>query len=264
MLVCARMKLREVDDTPYDASEKESVFERDEETEAIYLEEALPILDSQRQNRQQRSASEPKPKRKTSWPGKRTLRRRPVPMRYSSSDEEFGEGGTRETVRKARVAKRRASWPKPPLTPKAHDSGVQGLGDTDINTGSGRGEGSQKETQNRGKRKEKQEDVLPEIGLDGEEEQALMFRGIADADSSEERWTQIVLEEHMDKIFNAVPKPPSEEQMGERVEDKEARDRFERVDEWGLPCRRKPGWRKEGLMILRFFGWLERFKRQGI
>jgi hypothetical protein len=27
----------------------------------------------------------------------------------------------------------------------------------------------------------------------------------------------------MDKIFNAVPKPPSEEEMGERVEDKEAR-----------------------------------------
>ena len=64
---------------------------------------------------------------------------------------------------------------------------------------------------------------MPEIGVGGEEEQAVMFRGIADADSSEKHWTQIVLEEHMDKIFNAVPKPPSEEEMGDRVRDKEAR-----------------------------------------
>jgi hypothetical protein len=100
------------------------------------------------------------------------------------------------------------------LTPRAHDSGVQGLGDSDIDPASGRGEGNQKGTKNRRKRKEKHEYVLPEIGVDGEEEQAVMFRGIADADSSEERWTQIVLEEHMDKIFNAVPKPLSEEEMG--------------------------------------------------
>jgi hypothetical protein len=184
-------------------------------------------------------------------------------MGHSSSDEEFGKGGTRQNVRKARVVKRRASWPQVPLTPKAHDSGVQGLGDSDIDTASGTGKGNQKETQNRRKRKEKHEDVLPEISVDGEEEQAVMFRGIADADSSEERWTQIVLEEHMDKIFNAAPKPPYEEERGERVEDKEAREEFETVDEWGLPRRRKPWWRKEMLMILRILGCLERFKRQG-
>jgi hypothetical protein len=104
---------------------------------------------------------------------------------------------------------------------------------------------------------------LPEIGVDGEEEQAVIFRGIADADSSEESWTQIVLEEDMDKIFIAVSKPPSEEEMGGRVEDKETRDGFETVDEWDLPRRGKPGWGKEMLMILRFLGCLERFKRQG-
>jgi hypothetical protein len=46
MLVCARIKSGEVDDTHYDASEEESVFEMDKETEAIYLEKALPILDA--------------------------------------------------------------------------------------------------------------------------------------------------------------------------------------------------------------------------
>jgi hypothetical protein len=77
--------------------------------------------------------------------------------------------GTRQNVRKARAVKRRASWPLPPLTPKAHDSAVQGLCDSDIDTASGRGEGNQKGTQTRRKRKEKDEDVLPEIGVDGEE-----------------------------------------------------------------------------------------------
>jgi hypothetical protein len=105
------------------------------------------------------------------------------------------------------------------------------------------------------KEKEKHELILLEIGVDGEEEQAVMFRGIADADSSEERWTQIVLGEHTDKIFNAVPKPPSEEEIGERVDDEEARDGFETVDEWELPHCGKTGWRKEMLMILRFLGF---------
>jgi len=57
MLVCARIKSRHVDDTHYDASEEESVFEMDMETEGIYLEKAVPILDVPHQNQQQRSAS---------------------------------------------------------------------------------------------------------------------------------------------------------------------------------------------------------------
>ena len=125
----------------------------DKEAEVIYLEKALPILDAPHQNQQQRSASEPKPTRKASWPGKRTLRPHPVLMGYSSSNEEFGEGRTRQNVCKARVVKRRASWPQPPLAPKAHDSGVQGLGDSDIDTAFGRGEVNQKGTPNRRKRK---------------------------------------------------------------------------------------------------------------
>lgn len=75
MPVCVRIKSREVDDTRYDASEEESGFEMDKETEVSYLENALPILDAPHQNQQQRSASERKPTRKT-WPGKRTLRPR--------------------------------------------------------------------------------------------------------------------------------------------------------------------------------------------
>lgn len=137
-------------------------------------------------------------------------------MEYSTSGEEFGEDGTRQNVRKARVVKRRGSWPQPPLNPKAQDGGVQGLGDSDIDTASGSGKANQKELRNRREKKIKREDVLPEIGVDGEEEQAVMFGGIADTDSSEKRWTQIVLEEHMDKIFNAVPKPSGNGGKGER------------------------------------------------
>jgi hypothetical protein len=75
----------------------------DKETEVIYLEKALPILDAPHQNRQQHSASEPKPTRKTSWLGQRKLR--PCPVGYSSSNEEFGERGTRQNIRKARAVK---------------------------------------------------------------------------------------------------------------------------------------------------------------
>jgi hypothetical protein len=253
MLACARVETREVDDMHYDASEEESILEMEIETGAIHLEKARPILNApQTQTQtQQRSVSESTWK---TWPGKHALRPRPVISGYSTSDdEELGVGGnaTRGHVRKTRVVKRRASWPQPPLTPKAHDSGVQGLDDSDTDSGSADGEVRMRRT-----RQKREPDVLASRQIDGESgEESVLFKGITDADSSEERWRQIVLEEHMDKIFNAVPVPklPDKDDMQEVVWDElVARGTFTSDDWGGRP--RKFNWKEELLMVLRFLG----------
>lgn len=253
----------QVDDTNYDASEEESLFEMERETEMIHLEKAAPILDmpetqTQAQN-QLRSVSEPKPTRKT-WPGKHVLRPHPVLTGYATSDDE-NEGEDRATkkvgkIGKAKVVRRHSSWSRLPLTPKAHDSGVQGLESSD--TDGSDGGLNLKKTRVRKRRRKEHRDFLA-----GDEE-SVMFKGIADADSNEERWRQIVLEEHMDRIFNALPKLPGELEMGQIVvgNAEVARDSFE-SDDWGIsPRRRKSGWKEEMLMILRFFGCMGRGKGQ--
>jgi hypothetical protein len=90
-----------------------------------------------------------------------------------------------------------------------------------------------------------------------------MFRGIADADSSEERRRQIALEEHMDKIFNAVPVPklPEEEDMREVVWGELVATGTFTSDDWGGRPR-KLNWKEELWMILRFSGCRRRRKVQ--
>jgi hypothetical protein len=271
MLACLVVETRQIrdtdnkvviDDIHYDASEEESLFEMERDTEAIQLEKAAPILDMPatqtptRNQNQMRSVSEPKPARKP-WPGKHTPHPRPVLTGYASSDDEdVGEDRATKKTGKAKVVKRYASWPRLPLTPKAHDSGVQGLESSD--TDGSDGGFNLKRTRMRKRRREELED-----GWAGDEE-SVMFRGIADADSAEERWRQIVLEEHMDRIFSVLPKLPGELEMGIiKVANEEVPRASVESDDWGIsPRSGKSGWKEELVMIVRFFGCMGRGKRQ--
>jgi hypothetical protein len=231
-----------VDDMHYDASEEESISEMD----TIHLENALPILEAPPS--QQRSVSEPKLKILS---GKRTLRPRPVITGYSTSEEEGIDSSAVVTrgKRKARVVRRHASWPRLPLTPKGQDSGVQGLDDSEVDSGSTDGKMEmQSMSRKRGS------DVLSSTHVEGESgEIGETFRGIEEQDSNEERWREIVLEEHMDKIFNAVPVISSDERgMKETVEMEQLVRTSLDTEGWdGRPG--KSSWKEAALRILRFF-----------
>jgi hypothetical protein len=262
MLPRARVRTRDVDDMHYDASEEESISEMENESKDVIFEEAIAILEAP--SAQRRSVSEPIPPRKT-WAGKQVLRPRPLLTGNSTSEDEDPKVGgktnaTRQYLCNTEVVQRRASWPQPPLTPKAHDSGVQGLDDSDTDTAGNGFEHEKKGT--RHWRNLTEPDILALSKVEDEEEddddedgsESVAFRGIADADSSEERWRQIVLEEHMDKIFNALPILPDEE-LREMVEDGVVvRASFETTDEWGIPRRKKSGLKEQILTLLRLFG----------
>jgi hypothetical protein len=169
---------RNVDNTFYDALE-ESEFEMEVKTAHGTL--------------HQKAVSEPT--RKTR-PG---MTLTPVLAGYSTSDDEVAKGAQRQHTQLAQLLLfQRASWPKTPSCPNTtHHSGVQGIEDTV----SGNDERKSRASERRCFRgchisKPAQND-----------EASIIFRGIADADSGEERWGQMKLEEHMDKIFNAVPQP---------------------------------------------------------
>jgi hypothetical protein len=225
----------QVDDTHYDASEEESVSDMD----TIHLENALPILDAPRS--QQRSASEPALKTRSR---KRTLRPGPVRTGYSTSDGEDldSSGVVTRGKRKAIVVKRHASWPRLPLTPKAQDSGVQGLNDSETDSSNTDG---RMETQSR--RRERTHVEGESGGIDK------TFRGIAEQDSNEERWRKIVLAEHMDKIFKAVPNISSVENgMKETVEMEQLARKSLDTDDWDRRPRTS-SWKEAALRIGRFF-----------
>lgn len=175
------------DDMFYDASEEESEFEM--ETTAGF-EKPVPILDAP-----------PRKKSAVREPIQTTLREQTlaqIPAGYSTSDDE--DGAQRQRFRPRRILLiRGASWPESPSSPKtAHDNGVQGIEDT--------ASGSERKGRTRKRRSKKERCVL----TPAHDEAAAIFQGIADADLSEERWRQITLEEHMDKIFKAVPPPVNE------------------------------------------------------
>jgi hypothetical protein len=232
----------QVDDTHYDASEEESVFGVD----TIHLENALPILDAPPS--QQRSVSEMTLKTSS---GKRTLRPRPVITGYSRSDDEDSDssGVVMRRKRKAVVVKRHASWPRLPLTSKAQDSGVQGLDDSETDSGSTDGKMEMQSI-----RRKRASDVLNPTHVEGESgEICKTFRGIAEQDSNEERWRKIVLEEHMDKIFKVVPKISSDEKgikQTVEMEEQLARTSLDTEDWDGRP--RTSSWKEASLRILRF------------
>ena len=232
----------QVDDTHYDASEEESISEMD----TNHLENALPILDAPRS--QQRSVSELTLK---ALSGKRTLRSRPVITGYSTSDNE-GIDSSRVVTRgkrKALVVKRRASWPRLPLTPKGQDSGVQGLDDSETDAGS-----TDVKMEMQSMRQQQESDVLNSTHVEGEGgEIGKTFRGIAEQDSNEERWREIVLEDHMDKIFQAAPNISSDERgLKETVEMDQLVKTSLDTEGWdGRPG--KSSWKEAALRILRFF-----------
>jgi len=248
--------MRELDDRYYDASEEESVCEMERETKGVVVEKAIAILDAM--ETQLRSVSEPVPVRK--WAGKHTLRPRPALTGDSTSDEEnFSANGskTRQKARKTKIARRSASWPQPPLRPKSHDSGVHGLDSSDDDTDHSGNEDRLRGT--RHQRKLTVADVLNLAHVENEgDEDVVAFKGIAAVDSIEEQWRQIVLEEHMDRIFNAMPKPPSgEEDFNEKyasiLDEPTRRASFETTDEWGIPTRKKMGWKQRLRTIVRLF-----------
>ncbi|KAH8752370.1 hypothetical protein F5882DRAFT_61012 [Hyaloscypha sp. PMI_1271] len=259
MFPCTSVGPREVDDTHYDASEEESICEIENEGTPV-IDLAIPIPEAT----QPRSISEPMPTRETSS-GKRTaLCPHPVLTGYlTSEDEEHGIGGkasaTRQRVRKTRAGQRRASWsPQPPLTPRRHDSGVQGLDDSDTCTETvGSGDGNGEEAARHWRKITTTElDVLNSTGVGSEgEDEGLTFKGIADADSSEERWRQIVLEEHMDKIFHALPTLLDEELKETVVDRVVVRASFETTEEWGIPRRKQTGLKERMLTLVRLFGF---------
>jgi hypothetical protein len=264
VLPWASVGTREVDDTHYNALEEESICEMENEATAVVtLDLAIPIPEAT----QPRSASEPMPTRET-WSGTRVLCPDPVLTGYSTSDDEELEIGgkasaTRQKVRKTRAGQRRASWsPQPPLTARAHDSGVQGLDDSDTCTaGSGVGNG---EEAARHWRKITQLEALDSTRVGSEDEDdGSAFRGIADADSSEERWRQIVLEEHMDKIFHAFPTLLDEELKETVVDGVRVRTSFETTEEWGLPRRKQTGLKGRVLTRVRLFGY-SRTRKEGV
>ncbi|KAN0104058.1 hypothetical protein V8E51_009803 [Hyaloscypha variabilis] len=264
MLPCTPVRTREVDDRHYDASE-ESGCEMERETKAMVLEKAIAILDAP--ETQQRSVSDPVLVQKT-WAGKHALRPGPVLTGYSTSDEEdvgANETNTRQKVRKTRVARRRASWPQPPLTPKAHDSGAQGLDSTNDDTTSNSDEKREKGTRHR--RKLTVPDVLDLAQVEDEGDgDGTTFKGIAAVDSIEEHWRQIVLEEHLDKIFSALPKPPSVDYSNENaiMDEVVVRASFDTTDEWGIPIRKRAGVKEQLLKILRLFGYTRAWKQDVI
>ena len=257
MFPCTSVGPREVDDTHYDASEEESICQMENEATAV-VGLASPIPEAT----QPRSISEPMPTRETSS-GKRTaLCPHPVLTGYlTSEDEEHGIGGkasaTRQKVHKTRAGQRRASWsPQPPLTPRRHDSGVQGLDDSDTCTDAvGSGDGNGEEAARHWRKITTIElDVLNSIGVGSEgEDECLTFKGIADGDSSEERWRQIVLEEHMDKIFHALPTLLDEEMKETVVDRVVVRASFETTEEWGIPRRKQTGLKERMLTLVRLF-----------
>lgn len=250
-----------VEDPHYDASEEESICEMETEKGAAKLEKAIAIVDAPQT--EHRSVSEPIHKRKRLF-SKHTLRPCPVLTGYSTSDEEMDGIAKPEKGGKKRLARRRASWPQPPLTPKAHDSGVQGLGDSASDSGNDFGDRIRLPQH---PRKLTKPDVLYLVQVESEEEEeSVVFKGIADADSSEERWRQIVLEEHMDKIFNAVPRLPGEEAVMEtelKNDEVVVRASFETTDEWGIPRRKKTGWKEQVSIIMRLFGCMK-MRKEGI
>jgi hypothetical protein len=232
----------QVDDTHYDASEEESISDMD----TTRLENALPILDAPPP--QQRSVSEPTWKTRS---GKRTLRPRPVITGYSTSDDEDidSSGVVMREKRKANVVKRHASWPCLPLTPKGQDSGVQGLDDSETDSSSPDGK-----MEMRSVRRKRASHVLNTTHVEGESgEIGKTFRGIADQDSNEERWRKIVLEEHMDKIFKAVPYISSDERRMKETAEMERRGRKSLdTDDWDGRSRTS-SWKEAALRIVRFF-----------
>jgi hypothetical protein len=270
MLPCTSVGPREVDDTHYEASEEASICEMESETTAVRdLDLAIPIPEA---TMQPRSISEPMPTRET-WSGKRTALCPHAVLSltgYSTSEnEELEIGGkasaTRRKVRKTRAGQRRASWsPQPPLTPRARDSGVQGLDDSDTCTaGSVDGNGDEAA---RHWRKITELDVLDSILVgseDEDEDEGSAFRGIADADSSEERWRQIVLEEHMDKIFHALLTLLDEELKETVVDGVLVRASFETKEEWGIPRRKQTGVKERLLTLVRLFGY-SRARKAGV
>jgi hypothetical protein len=248
---------REVDDTHHDAEEEESICEMGNEAAAV-IDLAIPIPEAT----QPRSISEPMPTRET-WSGQCTaLCTHPVLTGYSTSEDEELEIGekasaTRQKFRKTRAGQRRASWsPQPPVTPRGRDSGVQGLDDSDTCTDTVGSDDGNGEEAARHWRKITGLDVLDSILVGSEDEdESLTFKGIADADSSEERWRQIVLEEHMDKIFHALPTLLDEE-MKETVVDRVVmRASFETTEEWGIPRRKQTGLKERVLTLVRLFGY---------
>jgi hypothetical protein len=234
---------RQFDDMCYDASEEESECEMET---TVGLQQPVPILDAP-----------PRKRTAVSEPIQRTLPEQtlaPTPAGYSTSDDEDGAQKQRFRPRKVLVF-RRASWPESPSSPKtAHDSGVQGIEDT--------ASGSEREGRNRKRRSKKERYVL----TPAHDEAAVAFKGIADADSSEERWKQITLEEHMDKIFNAVPPSVKEGSIKKTaaVINEVARESLDTDDGWGCLERKKPRFRERILTFMHLFGCGEKFnKRRG-
>ena len=255
MLACAKIRTRDLEDTHYDASEEESICEMEQESKNVILENPIPILDAT--ETQRRSVSEPVPVRK--WAGKHALRL----TGDSTSDEEeaFANGAkARQKVRKTKVARRSASWSQPPLTPRAHDSGVHGLDTTDDDTADSGNEDSLRGTRHR--RKLTVPDVLYLTQAENEDdEDGVAFKGIAAADSIEEQWRQIVLGEHMDKIFNAMPEPPNgEEDFNEKyasvLDEPTRRASFETTDEWGIPIRKNRGLKEKLVKMVRYVAYV--------
>jgi hypothetical protein len=226
----------------YDASEEESECEMDDAKTATVLEHPVPILDAP-----------PRKRTAVSEPIQRTLPEQtlaPTPAGYSTSDDEDGAQKQQFRPRKVLIF-RRASWPESPSSPKtAHDSGVQGIEDT--------ASGSERKGRTQKRRSKKERYVLTPAHDDA----AVIFKGITDADSSEERWREITLEEHMDKIFNAVPQPVKEGYIKktDATIDEVVRESLEAEDGWGCQERKEPRFRERMLTFMRLLGCEEKFK----
>jgi hypothetical protein len=138
------------------------------------------------------------------------------------------------------------------ITVQPKNSGVQGIKDT--------ASGSERKGRTRKRRSKKERYVLKPA----HNEAAAIFQGIANADPSEERWRQITLEEHMDKIFKAVPPPVNEAttRTMDAVIGDVARESLETEDGWGCLERKKTSFRDRMSTIMRLFGCGEKSKRR--
>jgi len=236
-----------LDDTFYDASEEESDFEIDMEIPST-LEQPVPILDAPPRGKK---SADSKPTQKT-LPAQ-TLAR--VLAGYSTSDDDE-DGAQRQQLEPRRVLlfRRASSCPKSlsPSSPKtAHDSAVQGIADS--------ASGSAREGRPRKRRRKFEGYVLTPV----HDEAAALFQGVADADSSQERWRQITLEEHMDKIFNAMPPPVGEGtvERADAVIEGVARVSIGTEDVRQRPEGKRTRFRERMLSLMRLFGCGWRFKR---